>query len=288
MEYYHTNFPDDENIRQGDIIINLIGKNGGSHISNITYGVILTADCDIAQDKSRDRYTWLEIIPVEQYIEHYWVQSEIKKIIKKQGRICIEILNPHIKKEHPLLSPLTEKSLCEWLVSNSVEEVICALRYNPQDSILRKLKALLIASRDSESSNLDKLIEIKENLGTNKTAFIATLKEALSGSGDFPDFIFIPEIPAQDHSIGFIILLRNISTLRHHDLYKNEIDARVNGNENGYYRIGRFSDALRFSISQKVVFLFSRIGMESDFEQSCVTAIDLSLSEIIPIERSIK
>ena len=52
-------------MRQGDIIRSLNPKTGKA----AKLGVVITADCDIAQRKASERYTWLEIVPMKDYIE---------------------------------------------------------------------------------------------------------------------------------------------------------------------------------------------------------------------------
>ena len=50
------------------------------------------------------------------------------------------------------------------------------------------------------------------------------------------------------------------------------------------YRIGRFSDAIRYAIVQRMAYLFFRIGMSDEFESDCDTVAELIL-EIIYTSR---
>lgn len=56
---------DTEDVRQGDIIRKFNSKTG--EVEKI--GIVITADCDIAQKKAGERYTWLEIMPMTGYVE---------------------------------------------------------------------------------------------------------------------------------------------------------------------------------------------------------------------------
>ena len=44
--------------------------------------------------------------------------------------------------------------------------------------------------------------------------------------------------------------------------------------------LGRLNDGVRFSITQKLAFLFSRIGMPEAFEAACETATELAAEEL--------
>lgn len=280
MTDYFECDPDDDEIRQGDIICRVVRSLESS--PQRKWGVVITADCDIAQKKANDRYTWLEVIPVEEYLEYYWSSDSLRKVLTKQSKTCLDYLNAQIKKSGSAFSDITDSSLREWLASNSPAEIIGSLKFKPDQSILKKLDALSIAYNKTESCSTLKIYQqVYIALGGDEKSFKAVITQALEGTGGFPDFFFLPEVPQLNQGIGFVVLLRNISTLPFTQLYKNEIEARVSGHGDNFYRVGRLSDPLRFSISQKMAFLFSRIGMEVAFEELCSTAIELSLENIL-------
>lgn len=280
MTDYFESYPDDDDIRQGDIICRVVRSAESS--PQRKWGVVITADCDIAQKKATDRYTWLEVIPIEEYLEDYWSSDSLRKTLTKQSKICLEYLNAQIKKSDLTLSNITEESLREWLASSSPTEIFTALKFRIEQSILKKLEALTIAYNKSTGCSTLKIYQrVYVALGGDEKSFKAAITQALEGTGGFPDFFFLPEVPRLNQGIGFVVLLRNISTLPFTELYKNEIEARVSGHGDSYYRVGRLSDPLRFSISQKMAFLFSRIGMEVAFEELCSTAIELSLENVL-------
>lgn len=63
------------------------------------------------------------------------------------------------------------------------------------------------------------------------------------------------------------------------DLYFTEQDARIYDRPDAFHRLGRLDDSIRFSITQKMAFLYSRIGMPTTFESACETALELTLEE---------
>ncbi len=60
MTGFFTQIEDTEEVRRGDIIRKLNPKTGEAE----KLGIVITADCDIAQRKAGERYTWLEIMPM--------------------------------------------------------------------------------------------------------------------------------------------------------------------------------------------------------------------------------
>ncbi|MNN99507.1 hypothetical protein D3C81_2191680 [compost metagenome] len=62
-------------------------------------------------------------------------------------------------------------------------------------------------------------------------------------------------------------------------MYLTEQDARINDRPDAFHRLGRLNDGIRYSITQKLAFLFSRIGMPKTFESACEAAAELAFEE---------
>ncbi|WP_156340912.1 hypothetical protein [Pseudomonas sp. NBRC 111124] len=96
----------DTPIRQGDVIKKV--SRGGN-----VYGLVITADCDIARGKHGNHYTWIEIIPSAKYIDEKWLPSEIKKILSKQVKSVLEYVNSKLRAKG--LGELSESRLIAWV-----------------------------------------------------------------------------------------------------------------------------------------------------------------------------
>ena len=74
-----------------------------------------------------------------------------------------------------------------------------------------------------------------------------------------------------------IIHLRAVTAIKLDDvaLHSKLPSTYVAEPDKPYVRIGRFVDHLRFSIAQRAMLLFSRIGLNSSFEADAKTAIDM-------------
>lgn len=267
---------DEEDIRQGDVIRRLQRENDRLE----SWGFIITADCDIAQRKIGDRFTCLEIVRSEEYLEHHWAPEQFRRFADKQTKFACESLNGRIKRSNSMLSALDGASLRTWLAEMSAESIVSAVGGPADAKLLTLLRALRFAfGYERIGTRLEDLRQAWSLAGRDAKTQRSSIKEAFDPDRGFPDFVLVPELPATD-GYGFVILLRAISTLQASALFRSETEARINGKPEAFHRIGRFSDDLRFSVAQKLAFLFSRIGMSTQYEDACEAATDLLVQTV--------
>lgn len=79
-------FDPDEEIRQGTVI-KFVGKN-----LDESYGIIVTGNCDIANDKYGKFLSWCPIYSFEYYINNFFIQAQCrKKVIKLKNSLKKEL-----------------------------------------------------------------------------------------------------------------------------------------------------------------------------------------------------
>jgi hypothetical protein len=278
MTSFFTTIEDTEEIRQGDIIRRL----NPQHSKVEALGIVITADCDIAQKKASERYTWLEILPMTSYIEGPWAQEQLRKLAEKRSKAICEYLNGQIRKIQPGLAALTHESLSQWLQSKTAEEVMAsATGQAPKDGSkpLSDLQAFALTVRtDNNQSAFSRLKAAWTLFGLDEKTQQDNVRGAFKDGGGFQDYFVLPELPRHS-GLGFVVLLRSMWTIMASDLYLTEQDARIHDRPDAFHRVGRFNDNIRFSITQKLAFLFSRIGMLKTFESACETATELAVEE---------
>lgn len=262
---------DGEDIRQGDVIRRF---NSADRIS-ASYGFIITADCDIAQKKTGDRFTWLEVVPAAQYLEEFWAPEQFRRIADKHLKTASESLNSKINRSGLGLSLLDDGALRAWLEEADADAILKAIGGKADIKLRSQLACIRIAlGLDSSGSRIRDLKQAWTLLGRDQKTQQSAMKEAFDPDRGFPDFVLVPELPETD-GYGFVILLRAISMIRAEELFRSETEARINGKPEAFHRIGRFTDGLRFSVAQKLAFLFSRIGMPKKFDDACDAATAL-------------
>lgn len=279
MTGFFKQIEDTEEVRQGDIIRKLNPETGEAE----KLGIVITADCDIAQKKAGERYTWLEIMPMAAYIDGPWAQEQLRKLAEKRSKSICEYLNSQIRKVHPGLAPLTHDSLAQWLSSKTAEEILTTTtgKAPAEDAkSLRELQGLaLTVSADETQSAFSRLKAAWALFGTDERSQQDSVRNAFKDGGGFQDYFVLPELPRQN-GFGFVVMLRSMWTIMAPDLYLTEQDARIHDSPDAFHRLGRLNDGIRFSIAQKLAFLFSRIGMPKTFESACETATELTVEEL--------
>ena len=278
MTSFFTQIKDTEEVRQGDIIRKLNPKTGEAD----KLGIVITADCDIAQKKAGERFTWLEILPMKAYVEGPWAQEQLRKLSEKRSRVICEQLTGQIRKRQQGLAALTHESLTEWLRSKTAEEVLAsATGEAPKDcKQLRDLQGFaLTVSISQTQSPFSRLKDAWTLFGFEDKSQQESVRNAFKDGGGFQDYFVLPELPRQN-GLGFVVMLRSMWSIMASDLYLSEQDARIHDRPDAFHRLGRLNDGIRFSITQKLAFLFSRIGMPKTFESACETATEITVEEI--------
>lgn len=269
-------YAQDDLIRQGDVI-RRYGTAG-----KLQWGLVVTADCDIAQNKAGDRVTWLSIVPAADFLRNRWAPDQLLRLRQRQSQTATDALNAQIRKRDESLATLTAASLERWLATHEPAAIWDALV--PAVPIPPKLLATLTviglaAGQPGPTDPLERLRAAWTALGRDAAQQRAALTDALASGGGFPDFFLLPDLPAADQ-YGHVVLLRDIAALRASELYPSEQDVRIAGMPHAWHRVARLDDGIRFAITQKLAFLFSRIGLPTAFEHACSAATSLVVEAI--------
>lgn len=282
VDHFWSTVEDDRQYAQGDVLRSFpAGRTGDP-----TFGLVITADCDIVQSKAADLLTYVEVVTPKIFLERIWAPDQLQRYIKKQTKGAVQELGG-VMRRAGLSYGLEEEQLLEWLRRRPVEAIEKAVSPTgkPLDTKLKRtLSGLRCALRvDSRGDALSDWCELRTMLGDPAERLRSDLTAAVRGGGDggFPDTFLLPELPGAT-GIGYVALLRFIRTVRSTEVFTSEVDARVAGESGGLVRVGRLTDGIRFSITQKLAFLFSRIGLPSHFEDACGAAASLSAETIIP------
>jgi hypothetical protein len=276
MSYY--SFHKDIDIRQGDVIQKL------GFSTSPSLGIILTADCDIANNKHGNIYNWIEVISARDFLEKIWAKDQLNKLIEKQGENLVKFLNAAIFRTNNTLDSLTLESLNDWLQEKTADDIFASLFINNENE-LKKLKAIRLALGYEEESiqNLPRLERARELFGQKRDALFSSANNSLNSFGDgFSDFFFIPDLPLESKDLGYVALFRNIYSVEKNKLFMNKLDARTH--DDSFFVIGRLEDRIRFAIMQKLSFVFLRIGMDDHYEEECKISRDLLIDKIFQIE----
>lgn len=263
---------------QGDILRGL-PADGQSEPS---FGLIITADCDIVQGKASDRLTYVEVVTSRAYLERLWIPDQLQRYVKKQVRVAAEGLGA-VMRRSDLEFTLTEEQLLSWLATREVDAIAKAVNRTgkPLDAkLIKNLNALRCAiGADVHEDQLSQWRALRGILGDDPERQQSDIATALGGGGGFPDFFLLPDLPAAS-GVGYVALLRFIRTVDADEIFSSEVDARIHDRPTALHRVGRLNDGIRFAITQKLAFLFSRIGLPTHFEDASRSAAALAAESI--------
>ncbi len=186
---------------------------------------------------------------------------------------------------HPELSPFRVDTLVQLLTrkGSAVLMSVPAISSSKYGGKLKEVSERIVhvcGVLDSKENIIDCLIDMQ--LSLNKKINVGSyLGGALHHRSIPSEYMFLPSMP-RSQTIGFVAQLRDIRAIRIEDVFKTFIDARISGRAGtAQIRIGRLSDALRFALAQRVVRLFSRIGMTEQFEADATVAAELVVDSVV-------
>lgn len=265
-------------VGQGDIIHRPAPSPDDKH----RWGFIVTADCDIAKDKAGARLSYLEIVTIRDYLEHIWSAEALRKLRPKVLKEAATLLTNAAQALDANFGDLSGEELLIWLADSPAGDIVAALQIpfkkQKQHTQALEIVELTFAIRTEEKTALQRLRRIWTIQGTGRKTMRSRLQQALDYN-QATDFHLIPAIPGSD-PLGYVVLLREVSSIQHAHVHASALDLQIEGSEEGYYVAGPSSDNLRYAISQKMAFLFSRIGMSDEYESECDVVIQLSIDEL--------
>lgn len=256
---------------QGDIF-RLQPRPEDAEIPSIRSFCLLTADCDIAHGKMGDFFSALPIVPKREYL-FLWTEDELEKTINYHSKIVAKLCNEVISDSFQQIDPV---KLPEWASHCTLDEFISI----PLFSQIRDQKAFqnsamslfegVSAKKLGPEERLDAFVSLKSNQKTKNS--LDVIRSAFSRKNIPDEYYLIPRMPDSDDL--HVILLRDISAVPVKSCYGNFLEMKVSGrSETPYVRIGRFCERIKFSIIQKSVLLFSRIGLPDLYENEVEEAI---------------
>jgi hypothetical protein len=280
--------PKEAPIRQGDVI----GFwDWSTRKPTERFGLVITADCDIAQERAFDSICYLRIIPVPDYLHLFWAPRMLVANRRKWLRVCaqdaVSIFGAR-ETTTTFSADIVEQLVAEGRLDQVRQKLLeCAVerehrlikRFGLVDSLFQISPAL-------GSDCFTRLIDAEhiwreagdrvETLGRLNTA----ARNHLRGNPQSVAFIrSIPEIDEVGGSPGYAILLDQMNVWPLNSITFSFDVARQKPNEMAY-RLGRLSDRYKYAVIQQFAYLFQRIGLPDEHQ----VALDETLGTMTLVE----
>ena len=277
MNYFIKNENDSSPIRQGDIF--KVGNDCYDvFMEEEVLAMVITADCDIAQNKMGNSFTLLPIITLEHYLETKWLPAlfeiELNTIVKNN----VAKFNSANKTEELNCDPLDLPSMKDWLTTDTLEEIFTDMKIRVDKKVTDDSKKIEVLKKTPNFKNFHELRKKLQSKADDK------IKSEIHGAITQlrGEFLFIPELPCFK-GLGGIVKLREVRAINQKLAFPSNFEARLSeeAQERGIVRVGKFTDFLRYSISQQFAILFSRIGMPENFESDVSESLAILSNSMI-------
>lgn len=226
---------------------------------------IVTADCDLAQDKFGDRISCLEVLPALDYLREVWCAHESKRVFDRALSKALSALNKAL--EGNALGQLAPTELVTWTHASTPENIVSAvgINYASAVEVRTALECVGVYQETYATEPAVRLRKLWDAIGWNEKQRNAAIGNVLNTRFSPGDIYFLPG-PPQLKSLGLVVRLRHFHAVLPEELHASEWAARLSNLDNAYYRLARLSDGVRFSLIQRMANLFSRIGLTEYFE----------------------
>lgn len=255
---------DAHSFRQGDLV-----KFRKSESPWKTWGVIITADCDIDKKKHRGIMSYVPILELHDYWRLFTLPKQLQKAETGFFKQVIPSVQSAIRKNdksisvgpeaiHAMIMGGSDAAILKFLNAEAVEE-------EKWKRILSIYRNLIERQESIPIENLIKLIaDSKTAVSGTPADNIAVLRDIEKSVESLPgDVFFISRLPYEE-SKGFVAYLRLVRELHADsiavvakDLRREEVIAK---------RIGRLESPFLYRLTQQLGQVFSDIGLPADYE----------------------
>lgn len=252
----------DSGLRQGDII-KLYGE------KNSNYGVIINADCDLANGKIDGHIAYVPIYAFPDFIERFWAADQIQSI-KIQ---CQNELRRFFKSQAEI------NDLLSWLGHEGVDSVILQLsshlalksRENADlDKLIRKLNACI---QGTTLKCLTDIYSLEKNPEKYTSTQLSSLKSNL-GEGH----LMISCIVGVE-GLGFVMRMKRVFSICQELCFRSPAEHLIKSAEDAVsaVRIARLTSTYKYKTAQVFAQNFTRIGLSDDVSR----LNDLAILDIV-------
>lgn len=271
LSSYFSSVRESDPFRQGDVLRHYESGAAGP------WGVLVTADCDIANAKHGGYFTYVPVIPAAEYLEHYWAAERAEQAISKQvDDVLARIWRAEQRRAAGTIR-LTALELDEWIDASDATRIAATLAFQDEKEMRQFSssieKYILLRKAKASGGNMEVLSTIWRINGTSDRGSI--LKSALTQMRS--EFFYMPMLPDGSAS-GFVALLGHPRSIQHGSFHRSVTEMILSGQGQSLVRIGRFADFVRYAVGQQFGYLFSRIGMTDAYESDCEASVDLVVS----------
>lgn len=270
-----------EPLRQGDVF----RWNNRSKDPRSEFGIVVTADCDLAQAKHRDILSYCPLLELGSFLNAFWLPDDLRRATDKQAAKVAERLTAARRRTRPEYdADVSGPILVGWVRRRGAEGVLRDATGSAGDrqSISADLSVLATLLRGTESDDSAVRVEalIRYRAGNDSVSQVdrekhldAIWKDYRSRLRNLPGDLFAINGLSPSHPEGYVAYLRRVREIAPESIALRPADERRGLPAT---RIGRLRTPYRFRLTQKLAAVFADIGLPPDYDGRCAESLALA------------
>lgn len=239
-------------------------------------GLIINADCDLANSKIDGTIAYLPIFSFREYLAQFWVPGFLRLTADESARRIVEITKAGSSGTDDLALML------ERLPETEAIARLCGLSgVRPKDhSAIADHVRKLIVCRDELSTaytRFERLCQLHKEPQKHARSHIESARKGM-GEGHF----FVSDLVGRS-DLGFVIRMRRIYSLPEEGVFTSPAAQRAgsSGDRVTAIRFARLGPLYRFKVLQLFAQQFSRIGLPDQVTALSTLAVDDLVANIV-------
>lgn len=260
---------DERPLRQGDVFRWLAASDDPWQ----QYGLVVTADCDIAHVKHNNLLSYVPILHATDYLRSFMLPKQLRRNTEIIWNDLFTFLRQAQKKLEAFPEPITEEAASAWVRRATADEIIDELRISERREVarLRQLHELYRKCAGSSDATFAEqvacLIAVRARTVKSETKAREKVWEELrSQAGKLPGDAFFLNALHSTLMTGYVAYLRLVRELyqphvaiRPRDLETQNVSVR---------RISRLRSPYLYRLTQQLADVFAAIGLPGHYEKT--------------------
>jgi hypothetical protein len=264
----HTLITDEPQLRQGDIFV--------WHDRNYrrpwqTFGILITADCDLVQDKTHGRLSYLPALTMEDYLWTFWRPEKFGPVLLERETTLESRLNKCLSRLRGSGAGISKEAAIAWVRRAGADQLITELGLTDPGQIkdLRASIDAYVLVRDligSSTPDLDLLRKCypMKNKRASESDHTDLARELQNSVTNLPgDVFYLSGIDGLEQ-FGLFVMLRHVSQCDASDLAKSPDELRLGTAK--AKRVARLNSPYVFALAQNLARVFSDIGLPKSYD----------------------